>query len=117
MMFWKKRKKLGKEKRVGIKGKWVSERKFSTCKYIFCGLIQGHPGTILFMFVSTRGTANLTSSGYTKFRGIGTTYTIRSYTEAIVTTNLLIENGKEKHVLFSIVNTLSTPELKCISIP
>ena len=39
-----------------------------TCKYIFCGCLQGHPCTILFMFISIRGTANLTSSGYAKIQ-------------------------------------------------
>jgi hypothetical protein len=41
-------------------------KKEKTCKYIFGELLQGHPGTILSMFISVRGTANLTSSGYAK---------------------------------------------------
>jgi len=38
----------------------------ATCKYIFWEYLQGQQDTILFMFMSSRGTANLTSSNYTK---------------------------------------------------
>lgn len=43
--------------------KW---KKNKTCKYIFGECLQGHPCTILSMFISVRGTANFTSSGYAK---------------------------------------------------
>jgi hypothetical protein len=44
------------------------EEQNRTCKYIFGGCLQGHPGTILSMFMSVKGTANLTSSGYAKIQ-------------------------------------------------
>uniref|UniRef100_A0A2P2LEP7 Protein BRE n=1 Tax=Rhizophora mucronata TaxID=61149 RepID=A0A2P2LEP7_RHIMU len=39
---------------------------YTTCKYIFCSCLHERASTILLIFMSVRGTANLTSSGFSR---------------------------------------------------
>lgn len=90
--------------------------KIATCKNIFCGCLHGHTGIFLFMSMSIRGTANLTSSGYAKYKGIGTTHIIKSQKKKLVTNTNLLKSIRKTHILVRKV-TFSLPEIKCISIP
>lgn len=82
-----------KKKKVGRKRKMEENR---TCKYIFGGCLQGHPGTILSMFMSVKGTANLTSSGYAKIqRHRNHKYNKKLHKKVIITIDQLIESNRK----------------------
>lgn len=87
---------------VKMKKKKMTERKKTekkgnkTCKYIFGGCLQGQPGTILSMFMSVRGTANLTSSGYAKIqRQTNHNYKRKLHKEVTIPMGQLIKSMRE----------------------